>query len=218
MFTGIIQALGKVQEVTRRGTDAHLRIDAGRLDLAKVVLGDSIAVSGVCLTVVALHEGGFSADVSAETLRCTTFVALQPGDPVNLERALTLATPLGGHLVSGHVDGVAEVKMRSDIGQSVRYVIEVPGFLAKYIATKGSVCVDGVSLTVNVVHDDTFEVNIVPHTLRETTLGSLVVGRRVNVEVDLMARYVERLLLGDSAAQGGRLSRELLSQYGFLNE
>ena len=218
MFTGIIQALGKVQELTRRGTDARLRVDAGMLDLAGVGLGDSIAVSGVCLTVIALHEGGFSADVSAETLRCTTFVALQPGDQVNLEKALTLATPLGGHLVSGHVDGVAEVKMRSEVGQSVRYVVEVPGPLAKYIPTKGSVCVDGVSLTVNAVHDDAFEVNIVPHTLRETTLGSWVVGRRVNLEVDLMARYVERLLLGDRAAQGGRLTRELLSQYGFLNE
>ena len=218
MFTGIIQALGKVQELTRRGADARLRVDAGMLDLAGVGLGDSIAVSGVCLTVIALHEGGFSADVSAETLRCTTFVALQPGDQVNLEKALTLATPLGGHLVSGHVDGVAEVKMRSEVGQSVRYVVEVPGPLAKYIPTKGSVCVDGVSLTVNAVHDDAFEVNIVPHTLRETTLGSWVVGRRVNLEVDLMARYVERLLLGDRAAQGGRLTRELLSQYGFLNE
>ena len=218
MFTGIIQALGKVQELTRRGTDARLRVDAGMLDLAGVGLGDSIAVSGVCLTVIALHEGGFSADVSEETLRCTTFVALQPGDQVNLEKALTLATPLGGHLVSGHVDGVAEVKMRSEVGQSVRYVVEVPGPLAKYIPTKGSVCVDGVSLTVNAVHDDAFEVNIVPHTLRETTLGSWVVGRRVNLEVDLMARYVERLLLGDRAAQGGRLTRELLSQYGFLNE
>ena len=218
MFTGIIQALGKVQELTRRGTDARLRVDAGMLDLAGVGLGDSIAVSGVGLTVIALHEGGFSADVSAETLRCTTFVALQPGDQVNLEKALTLATPLGGHLVSGHVDGVAEVKMRSEVGQSVRYVVEVPGPLAKYIPTKGSVCVDGVSLTVNAVHDDAFEVNIVPHTLRETTLGSWVVGRRVNLEVDLMARYVERLLLGDRAAQGGRLTRELLSQYGVLNE
>jgi riboflavin synthase len=218
MFTGIIQALGEVQELTRQGGDVRLRIATGKLDLATVGVGDSIAVSGVCLTAVALHHAGFSADVSAETLRCTTFAALQVGDEVNLEKALTLATPLGGHLVSGHVDGVAEVKMRTRVGQSVRYVIEVPGTLAKYIAAKGSICVDGVSLTVNAVQNGGFEVNIVPHTLQETTLGSFAAGRRVNVEVDLMARYAERLLLGDDAVQGARLTRELLAKYGFLNE
>lgn len=218
MFTGIIQALGNVQELTRQGTDARLRIAAGKLDLATVGLGDSVAVSGVCLTVVALHKEGFSADVSAETLRCTTFAALREGDQVNLEKALTLATPLGGHLVSGHVDGVAEVKMRTDVGQSVRYMVEVPRPLAKYLAAKGSVCIDGVSLTVNAVHGETFEVNIVPHTLQETTLGSFAAGRRVNVEVDLMARYLERLLLDERTVQGGRVTRELLAQYGFFNE
>ena len=218
MFTGIIQALGDVQDLTRQGADARVRVDGGKLDLATVNIGDSIAVSGVCLTVVALHDGGFSADISAETLRCTTFEALQPGDQVNLERALTPATPLGGHLVSGHVDGVAEVKRRTEVGQSVRYAIEVPSALAKYVAAKGSICIDGVSLTVNAVHGLAFEVNIVPHTLRETTLGSFAVGRRMNVEVDLVARYVERLLLGDRTVQGGRLTRELLSQYGFMNE
>ena len=218
MFTGIIQALGKVQELSRQGGDVRLRIAAGKLDLAAVRPGDSIAVSGVCLTVVALHEQGFSADVSAETLRCTTFASLREGDQVNLEKALTLATPLGGHLVSGHVDGVAVVKMRTEAGKSVQYVIEVPRHLDKYIATKGSICVDGVSLTVNAVHGETFEVNIVPHTLQETTLGAYAVGRQVNVEVDLMARYLERLLLDDRAMQGGHVTRELLAQYGFLNE
>jgi riboflavin synthase len=218
MFTGIIQALGKVQELSRHGTEARLRIATGKLDLGAVSVGDSIAVSGVCLTAVALHKEGFSADVSAETLGCTTLAAMQVGDRVNLEKALTLATPLGGHLVSGHVDGVAEVKMRAQAGQSVRYVVEVPRSLAKYIAAKGSVCVDGVSLTVNSVQGRAFEVNIVPHTLQETTLGALAVGDRVNVEVDLMARYAERLLLNDRAAQEEGISRESLAQYGFLNE
>ena len=135
MFTGIIQALGSVQELTRHGTDARVRIATGKLDLGAVSVGDSIAVSGVCLTAVALHKEGFSADVSAETLGCTTFAALQVGDQVNLEKALTLATPLGGHLVSGHVDGVAEVKTRAPAGQSVRYVVAVPRPLTKYIAS-----------------------------------------------------------------------------------
>ncbi len=218
MFTGIVQALGKVQELARQGADARVRIASGKLDLAAVRVGDSIAVSGVCLTVVALHKEGFSADVSVETLGCTTFASLQVGGPVNLEKALTLGTPLGGHLVSGHVDGVGEVKMRTPAGQSLRFMIEVPAPLAKYIAAKGSICVDGVSLTVNTVQGERFEVNIVPHTLQETTLGSFAVGRRVNIEVDLMARYVERLLANDSTAQGQGLGRGLLAQYGFIHE
>jgi len=218
MFTGIIQAVGKVEEMTRRGADAGLRIAAGKLDLAAVNVGDSIAVGGVCLTVTALHRGGFSADVSAETLRCTSFAALQPGAAVNLEKSLTLATPLGGHLVSGHVDGVAKVKSRGEAGQSVSFVIEAPANLAKYIAAKGSICVDGVSLTVNEVQGTAFEVNIVPHTLRETTLGSLTAGGQVNVEVDLMARYAERLLTVDHPARGGGLSRETLARYGFMHD
>ena len=218
MFTGIIQAVGRVGELISRGEDARLRIASGKLDLASAVLGDSIAVSGVCLTIAALHEDGFSADVSAETLGCTTFASLRVDDQVNLEKALTLATPLGGHLVSGHVDGVAEVKQRAEVGQSLRYSIEVPAALARYIAAKGSVCIDGVSLTVNSVRGRTFEVNIVPHTLQETTLDSYAVGTPVNIEVDLMARYAERLLSADSPVQEGRLNRELLAQHGFINE
>jgi riboflavin synthase len=217
MFTGIIQAMGQIREMTSQGVDVRLRIASGKLDLTQVGLGDSIAVSGVCLTVVALHKDGFSADISAETLRCTTFAALKPGDAVNLEKSLTLSTPLGGHLVSGHVDGVAEVKARDHVGQSLRFVIEVPAQLAKYIATKGSICVDGVSLTVNDVRETTFEVNIVPHTRRETTLGSLASGARVNMEVDLMARYAERLLLGDQAVHSG-ITRDLLARQGYMNE
>jgi len=210
--------MGKIQALTREGADARLRIATGTLDLATVNLGDSIAVSGVCLTIVALHEEGFSADVSAETLRCTTFAALQVGDVVNLEKSLTLATPLGGHLVSGHVDGVAEVKDRTTVGQSLRYLIEVPRILAKYVAAKGSICVDGVSLTANAVQGATFEVNIVPHTLQETTLGALTVGGQVNVEVDLVARYLERLLAGDENAVRGGVTRELLARQGYISE
>ncbi len=218
MFTGIVQAVGKVQESTRQGADARLRIATGKLDLTNLSLGDSIAVSGVCLTVAALHQEGFSADISAETLRCTTFAALRSGDAVNLEKSLTLATPLGGHLVSGHVDGVAEVKECNEVGQSLRYVIEVPASLAKYIAAKGSICVDGVSLTVNAVKGTAFEVNLVPHTLQETTLGTLTVGDGVNVEVDLVARYVERLLAGDEMAQRSGITRELLARQGYMND
>jgi riboflavin synthase len=218
MFTGIIQAVGEVREASPQREELRLRIAAGKLDLTTANPGDSIAVSGVCLTVVALHGDGFSADVSAETLRCTTFAALRAGDRVNLEQALTLAAPLGGHLVSGHVDGIAAVRARTEEGQSVRYRIEVPRPLSKYIAAKGSVCIDGVSLTVNAVEGEDFEVNIVPHTLRETTLGACAVGKRVNLEVDLMARYIERLLLSERGIQGGRLTRELLAEYGFIDE
>jgi len=218
MFTGIIQALGKVQGTTRNGADVRLRIASGELDLTAVAVGDSIAVSGVCLTAIALHQDGFSADVSAETLGCTTLGTVQIGDPVNLEKALTLAAPLGGHLVSGHVDGVAAVKHRREVGRSVRYVIEVPAALARYIAAKGSVCIDGVSLTVNGVEGNAFEVNIVPHTLRMTTLGILAEGDRVNIEVDLIARYIERLLLGGGSVKPEGVSRELLERYGFFNE
>ena len=217
MFTGIIQAMGKVREMTSQRVDVRLRIASGKLELAKVGLGDSIAVSGVCLTVAALHKDGFSADVSAETLRCTTLAALKPGNAVNLEKSLTLSTPLGGHLVSGHVDGVAKVKARDPVGQSLRFVIEVPAHLAKYIASKGSICVDGVSLTVNDIRETTFEVNIVPHTLQETTLSSLASGEQVNVEVDLMARYAERLLLGDQAMRSG-VTREMLARQGYIND
>lgn len=218
MFTGIIQAVGHVQAVTSEGADLRLRIATGKLDLAEARLGDSIAVSGVCLTMTALHQDGFSADVSAETLRCTTFGALREGSEVNLERALTLATPLGGHLVSGHVDGVATLRARGEVGQSLRCVFEVPASLAKYLAAKGAVCVDGVSLTVNAVQGASFEVNLVPHTLQVTTLDGLTPGSRVNLEVDLVARYVERLLAGEWDAPRGGVTRELLARQGYINE
>jgi riboflavin synthase len=233
MFTGIIQAVGKIAALEKRGGDARLRVAAGKLDLSDVKLGDSIAVNGVCLTAVETDAKGFSADVSGETLARTTLGHLKTGDAVNLEKALTPTTRLGGHLVSGHVDGVGTVHERTQDARSVRFRIEAPTGLAKYIAEKGSVCVDGVSLTVNAVDDSrdgggrathgavaggaAFEVNIVPHTLAETTLDELAPGRRVNIEVDILARYLERLIAGKAGgatAEDG-LTRELLARHGF---
>ena len=214
MFTGIIQAIGKISTLERRGGDARLRVATGGLDLADVKLGDSIAVSGVCLTVVELSAKDFAADVSGETLACTTLGSLKPGATVNLEKALLPTTRLGGHLVSGHVDGVGKVRDRRQDARSVRFRVAVPRELEKYIAEKGSACINGVSLTVNAVRDAEFEVNIVPHTLAETTLGELAAGDAVNIEVDLLARYLERLLQGQDAAVG--VTPELLARHGFV--
>lgn len=214
MFTGIIQAVGKIAALETKGGDARVRVDTGDLDLADVKLGDSIAVGGVCLTAVALSPAGFAADVSGETLARTTLGALHTGDAVNLEKALLPTTRLGGHLVSGHVDGVGKVHDRQQDARSVRFRIAAPRELAKYIAAKGSICVDGVSLTVNAVHGAEFEVNLVPHTLAATTLGELAPGRAVNLEVDLLARYLERLLQGEQATDGG-ITPELLARHGF---
>ncbi len=194
MFTGIIEAIGKVVLLENKGADARLGIHPGKLDWAEVRLGDSIAVQGVCLTVAELDGGHFYADVSAESLRCTALALLKAGSAVNLERSVTPATRLGGHLVSGHVDGVGRVVARTEEGRSVRLQIEAPRELTKYIASKGAICVDGVSLTVNSVMGARFEINIIPHSLQATTLGALQAGNPVNLEVDLIARYVERLL------------------------
>lgn len=194
MFTGLIQAVGRVAAIEARGGDCRLSIEVGTLSLDGVQAGDSIAVSGVCLTALAPGDGRFHADVSNETLACTTLGALRVGAPVNLERSLTLATPLGGHFVSGHVDGVGSVAAISADGRSQRWVFHVPPALQRYIASKGSVAVNGVSLTVNEVSDSGFGVNLIPHTLAHTSFGSLQVGDAVNIEVDLLARYVERLM------------------------
>ncbi len=193
MFTGIVMARGRVQEVVSKGSDSRLRIDSGDLDLSGSQDGDSIAVSGVCLTMLGPARHGFEADVSPETLAMTTLGELTAGRGVNLEPALTLNQPLGGHLVTGHVDGVGQVLERRPDGQSERFRFSVPEGLARYVARKGSVCVDGVSLTVNEVGDSEFSVCLIPHTLAVTTLGERVAGDRVNIEVDLVARYVERL-------------------------
>ncbi len=218
MFTGIIQSIGEVAALQPKGDDLRLHIRTGKLALADVVIGDSIATSGVCLTVVELPGDGFWADVSGETLACTRTGELKTGDRVNLEKALTLSTPLGGHLVSGHVDGLGEVVSRHEDGRSVRFRMRAPDSLAHYIAAKGSVCVDGISLTVNAVDGAEFELNIVPHTLVETTMGEFQPGRTFNLEVDIIARYLERLLLGQRAAQPGSegVTEELLQRCGFM--
>lgn len=193
MFTGIIQSVGTIVELKRKGADTRARIAAGGLDLSSMRAGDSIAVSGVCLTVTERDAQSFSVDISAETLRCTTFSSLAAGTRVNLEPALAAGSPLGGHFVTGHVDGVGRVLNCQPEGASRRVTIETPAALAKYIAAKGSLCVDGVSLTVNEITGNTFSVNLIPHTLQHTTLGALAADDRVNLEVDIIARYLERL-------------------------
>ncbi|HET8898825.1 MAG TPA: riboflavin synthase [Rhodanobacteraceae bacterium] len=193
MFTGIIQSVGRIDRLEARGGDLRLHVDSADLDLADVMLGDSIAVSGVCLTVVLRTAQGFAADVSNETLSLTTLGALKAGDAVNLEKALRLADRLGGHLVSGHVDGLGTVVSITPDGRSLRWVFEVPTQLARYIAAKGSVCIDGVSLTVNEVAGSRFGVNLIPHTVERTAFQARHVNDAVNIEVDVVARYVERL-------------------------
>lgn len=212
VFTGIVKATGTLQTLEPRGGDLRLEIVSDVLDFAGANLGDSIAVNGVCLTAVELGAAGFAADASRETMSLTTLGDLRPGSRVNLEPALTLGTPLGGHLVSGHVDGIGEVLSVREEARSWRYELGVPAELARYIARKGSVCLDGVSLTVNEVDGERFGVNIVPHTFEETTIGQWRPGSRVNIEVDLIARYLERLL--STAAPTG-ITSAMLEEYGF---
>ena len=200
MFTGIVEAVGAIAECEPRGGDVRLRVKTNDLDLADLQLGDSVSTNGVCLTVVELPGDGYVADVSGETLALTTIGDWLPGTSVNLERALTPQTRMGGHMVSGHVDGIGEVVSRHPDARSERLRIRAPRELAKYIAHKGSITVDGTSLTVNRVEGAEFELNIVPHTLQKTVIGTYKPGTRVNLEVDLIARYLERLLLGDGAA------------------
>jgi riboflavin synthase len=194
LFTGIVQDIGEVRSLEARGGDVRLTVACHHLDLARVGVGDSICVQGCCLTVTDRPGQAFAADVSRETLALTTLGDLVAGSPVNLEPALRAGDPLGGHLVSGHVDGVARVVAVSGEARSLRLRIAVPAELARYIARKGSVALDGVSLTINEVEDAVFGVNIIPHTQAVTTLGRLAVGSRVNLEVDQIARYLERML------------------------
>ena len=218
MFTGIIQAVGEVAAMQPSGGDLRLRIQTGKLPLADVALGDSICTSGVCLTVIELPGDGFWADVSVETLDFTTLGSLETGSRVNLEKALTPQSRLGGHIVSGHVDGVGEVVSLKEDARSIRFVLRAPDALAKYIAHKGSICVDGTSLTVNAVSGAEFDLNIIPQTMAETIFGEYRPGTRVNLEVDVIARYLERLVLGDKAADpsSGGLSMETLAENGYL--
>jgi len=218
MFTGIIEAVGQIQSMQPSGGDVRLYVKTAKLDLGDVKLGDSIAVNGVCLTAVELPGDGFWADVSQETIRRTALSRLKPGSRVNLEKALTPTTRLGGHLVSGHVDGVGKVLSMQEDARSWHFRIEAPAELAKYIAEKGSITVDGTSLTVNAVEGAIFHLNIVPHTLQETIMGDYANGSPVNLEVDLIARYLERLLLGEKAAEptATGVSMAFLAENGFL--
>lgn len=218
MFTGIIESVGKVVALQPKNGDLRLRIHTGKINLSDVKLGDSIATNGVCLTVVELTGDGYWADVSRETLDNTTLPFWKIGQAVNLEKALTPQTRLGGHIVSGHVDGVGEVVARYPDARSERFRIRAPKELAKYIAHKGSITVDGTSLTVNKIDGVEFELNIVPHTLQETIMGSYQVGSSVNLEVDVLARYLERLLLGDKAAESNSpgITLDFLAKNGFM--
>ena len=216
MFTGIIQAVGDIRQIEQRGTDARYVIGTGELELSDVQIGDSIATQGVCLTAIEFGNDYYAADVSGETLSRTTFGQLVKGSAVNLEMSVTPTTRLGGHMVSGHVDGIGEVIDRSSDGRSERFVIKAPDELAKYIAEKGSICIDGISLTVNGIAGSQFDLNIVPHTLSVTTMGNLQAGSTVNLEVDVVARYLERLMLGDNAASTGGITEGFLKEHGFV--
>lgn len=219
MFTGIIEACGEIAAVKSQGGDCRLRINAAGLDMSDVKLGDSIATDGVCLTVVKFDSHSFEMDVSAESLAKTSLGGFKAGRKVNLEKAMQPTARLGGHIVSGHVDGVGTIESRDIVGESLRFRVRVPDPLAKYIAIKGSVCIDGVSLTVNNVEGAVFEINIIPHTADITTIGEYQAGRKVNIEVDIIARYLERLLLGDKAADvdAPSITMELLAENGYLN-
>ena len=211
MFTGIIQAMGSIAALERRGGDVRLSIRAADLPFADYEVGGSIAVNGVCLTAVELHDDGFDTDVSLETLDVTSLGNLATGDPVNLEPSLALGDRVGGHLVSGHVDCVGKVTKRDSDARSIRLAVEIPAEYARYVAQKGSVTIDGVSLTVNAVSGAEFEVNIIPHTAEVTIIGGYEPGSVVNVEVDLLARYIERLLAKD----GDGMTMEFLKEHGY---
>ena len=213
MFTGIIEAIGSVARLQQLGSDWRLAINSEKLDLSDVVLGDSIAVNGCCLTVVELEENIFSADVSNESMRCTALGEFKEGTRVNLEKAMLASGRLGGHIVSGHVDGVGTLIESTEDGASISLVYEAPKEIAKYIAGKGSVCIDGISLTVNEVSGQNFTVNVIPHTQTETIIGDYKTGQNVNLEVDLIARYLERLFQGANSNEG--LSKNFLAKHGF---
>ncbi|NRD74957.1 riboflavin synthase [Shewanella sp. VB17] len=219
MFTGIIESVGSLRKIERRGDDIRLSVASGKLDLSDVRLGDSIATHGVCLTVVACMNDGYVADISAETVSLTGFSHYQVGDKVNLEKAVTPTTRLGGHMVSGHVDGVARVDDRQYRGKAIEFWLTAPAHLARYIAHKGSITIDGVSLTVNEVSGNRFRLTIVPHTAGETTLVDLKMGDTVNIEVDLIARHLERLMNYDSDKPDvpeSTVTMDLLARSGFL--
>jgi riboflavin synthase len=216
MFTGIIEAIGSVRRLQPLGGDLRFEIDTGTLDMSDVHIGDSIAVNGVCLTAVQHDSDSFTADVSNETISLTTLKNLKAGSPVNLEKAMLPTTRMGGHLVSGHVDGLGTVLDTSEDARSIRLRIEVPKQLTKYIAPKGSICIDGISLTVNSIDGRIMGLNIVPHTQQRTVIQHYRNGHQVNLEVDVIARYLERLLLNPDHKDNGGVSRTLLAESGFI--
>jgi riboflavin synthase len=218
MFTGIIEAKGTIKSLVNHGDDIRLTVETGKLDMSDVALGDSISTNGVCLTVVDFGAHYYSVDVSSETIKYTGFANYTNGSEVNLEKAMRADTRFGGHIVSGHVDGVGEVLSVTDHERYVEVWVKAPDELAKYIAHKGSITVDGVSLTVNEVKGAAFMLWLIPHTLEETVIGSYTTGTKVNLEVDLIARYLERLMLGDKAAQEEKqaISMAFLAEHGYL--
>lgn len=218
MFTGIIEATGTIATISRSGLNGVIKVNTGKLDLSDVKLGDSIATNGVCLTVTALGKQSFTADISGETLKRTTFAQAKANSRVNLEKAMLLTTRLGGHMVSGHVDGVGTVVEKMQAGNAFEYWLTASADISKYIAEKGSITVDGISLTVNDVVGHKFKLTIVPHTSNETTIDQFVIGKKVNLEVDIIARYVERLTTAaqDEDKQSPGVTMALLASSGFI--
>ncbi|HBW84700.1 MAG TPA: riboflavin synthase [Gammaproteobacteria bacterium] len=218
MFTGIVESIGKVVKLERIQDEWRLTLQTGSLSLDDVKLGESIAVSGCCLTVVQLTGNGFAADVSNETLRCTTLGQFKSGTRVNLEKAMQATDRFGGHIVSGHVDGVGELVSSEIEGKSQKLIFSVPNGLSRFIAAKGSICIDGTSLTVNQVEGNTFSINVIPHTQEMTVIGTYELGQRVNLEVDLVARYLEKLFSNEHCGESGGVSASLLEQHGFKRD
>lgn len=216
MFTGIVEAVGTLTAITPKGEDISVTVEVGKLDMSDVKLGDSIATNGVCLTVVDFSSTSYTADLSIETLQKTGFTDYQAGDKVNLEKAMLPTTRFGGHIVSGHVDGVGEIVERNMVGRAIEFWVSMPEEIAKYVAEKGSITVDGISLTVNDLRKNAFRLTIVPHTGEETTIADFHVGRKVNLEVDVLARYMERLLTSQREQQPeSRITMDFLQQNGF---
>jgi riboflavin synthase len=217
MFTGIIEAVGTLKSITPKGEDIRICVDTGALDMSDVNIGDSIASNGVCLTVVEKTAQSYRADLSRETLNQSNFAQAKVGDKVNLEKAMLPTTRFGGHIVAGHVDGVGEIMERHQIGRAIEFWISLPDTITRYVAKKGSITVDGISLTVNALRENAFKLTIIPHTVSETTIKTFQVGCSVNLEVDLMARYLERLMMSKSDPEHTKagISLEFLQQNGF---
>ncbi|MFC3902076.1 riboflavin synthase alpha chain [Acinetobacter marinus] len=218
MFTGIIESVGQVQSVQPVGGDVRLKIQT-KLDMSDVHLGDSIATNGICLTVIEFGEDWYAADVSRESLHRTTLGQWKAGQTVNVEKAMLPTTRFGGHIVSGHVDGLGEITLVREDARSLYFEVTAPVELAKYLAEKGSVTVDGISLTINHLRGNVISLNLIPHTAERTNIGSWKQGTQVNLEVDVLARYIERLMLGDKAAEQtatSNISMDFLAQNGFL--